>query len=637
MKKLNNKGFAISTLIYGILILFILIMSVLISTLNFRYRSLSDIASKAENQKSEYFLNIGINLHNNDTYNTPYSGTYTFSYIGKDEANQNVEKECSVYLEKDNIVNYDENKLIVGGTEITNCDFEDSLTINIKSVKNTEKLTEDISGANAPDISNGLVPVKYDEDKRKWVITTASDPEWYDYSEQKWANAVSLDSTKTSLFADGKPIVGTELTLPTSSSTNSDVLAMFVWIPRYSYTIGCTNINDNISGTGINKSFSVKNEPTECLGYKISGALNISFTIGELDNMKIKPGAIDIKFITISERDEITGNKPDYTYDDNSREAKNWYTPPAFWWDKNEDGKRDLSEELSGIWVGKFETSNDVTSNCYKNPSETNCNKSTEVPKILPNVKPLRYQDVYNQFYTAKKFGEEGNIYGIKGDSHLIKNSEWALVAYLSQSIYGKYGNSNYTNANKEIYINNYTTAEKNGTNYYTGRSAGSPGGSSTAAYSTSSYYYDDITDRGSGKGQAGGGASTTGNVYGIYDMVGGTHERVMANYNNNHASGGFPTGWFDIIENKKYYDKYTTEYIFSTIDKNTNSPGHANGETRRWYEDATANPSESEPWFYRGDRAGRANLSNTGIFYNSPCGGYATQYSSFRTVLIIE
>ena len=36
----------------------------------------------------------------------------------------------------------------------------------------------------------------------------------------------------------------------------------------------------------------------------------------------------------------------------------------------------------------------------------------------------------------------------------MMKNSEWAVVAYLSQSRYGKLGNENFKGANKEVYQN---------------------------------------------------------------------------------------------------------------------------------------------------------------------------------------
>ena len=101
----------------------------------------------------------------------------------------------------------------------------------------------------------------------------------------------------------------------------------------------------------------------------------------------------------------------------------------------------------------------------------------------------------------------------------MIKNMEWGAVAYLKQSQYGL--------EDVDIAINN------NGTTYYTG------GGASNA-------YKDNITQ------------STTGNIYGVYDMSGNAWERVMGNVVN--SSGEFSLGYsgFTDAPDVKYYDKYT-------------------------------------------------------------------------------
>ena len=39
-------------------------------------------------------------------------------------------------------------------------------------------------------------------------------------------------------------------------------------------------------------------------------------------------------------------------------------------------------------------------------------------------------------------------------NSHAMKSDEWASVAYLSQSKYGKLGNTDFSGANKEVYQN---------------------------------------------------------------------------------------------------------------------------------------------------------------------------------------
>ena len=38
--------------------------------------------------------------------------------------------------------------------------------------------------ANAPKITEGMIPVKYNETSGKWVITNVNDKEWYDYSKK---------------------------------------------------------------------------------------------------------------------------------------------------------------------------------------------------------------------------------------------------------------------------------------------------------------------------------------------------------------------------------------------------------------------------------------------------------------------
>ena len=91
----------------------------------------------------------------------------------------------------------------------------------------------DSSLAERPKLVEGLVPVIYNTDHWEIADTTS---EWYDYNKEEWANAVILSDTGKSKK------VGGILTLPTSTSDalNSDVIAMFVWIPRYSYTISST-------------------------------------------------------------------------------------------------------------------------------------------------------------------------------------------------------------------------------------------------------------------------------------------------------------------------------------------------------------------------------------------------------------
>ena len=42
-----------------------------------------------------------------------------------------------------------------------------------------ESVYDTTSGANKPALTKGMIPVKWDTSKAKWVICTKNDPEWY--------------------------------------------------------------------------------------------------------------------------------------------------------------------------------------------------------------------------------------------------------------------------------------------------------------------------------------------------------------------------------------------------------------------------------------------------------------------------
>ena len=234
----------------------------------------------------------------------------------------------------------------------------------------------------------------------------------------------------------------------------------------------------------------------------------------------------------------------------NSKETKEsgnavsaYYTHPAFTY----NGK-----ELNGIWVAKFETTG------------TDLN-----PTVLPSNASLTAQNVANKYKTSKLFKN----YGLKSNaSRMMKNSEWGATVYLSHSIYGlngevaNNGNSNYTTGCGSV---NNTESTTNCIN----------------KFGTSTSYPQ----------------STTGNIYGIFDMAGGAWEIVMGNYNKNVANSGFSK-----MPNDKYYDLYTSTNITGL--------GHALEETQNWYSDYSSNLTTSEPWIGRGGSV--THYENAGIFF---------------------
>ncbi len=366
---------------------------------------------------------------------------------------------------------------------------------------------------------------------------------WYNYDKQMWANAVTIkDTNKRSEYKNAA--AGTIIDL-------NDVNLMLVWIPRYSYTL------------------------RQSYGYQIEGASTPS---------KATPGAFDIKFVDTNTTEKGTGKYTGTTPSD-------YYTPSSFCWGNTCDTTRSGNTELSGIWISKFELTGAIS----------------EITS-LPNQKSIINQT--NQaFFTAiqtqmnntsgsTNYGFNGNNY----DTHMIKNTEWGAMAYLSQSKYGKYGNSNYIEANKEIYQNNSNE-------YKTGCSCGNPSNSNTDYGCRYTY---DIEINGTG-------ASTTGTIYGIYDTVGGTGEKVMGNINNGVLRSGFST-----MPERKYYNLYTG----GTGIKGdaTNADG-----TVGFYSDYQSFANSYYNWFVRG--SSYSNDLNAGVFFYNGHDGAISNFSS-RLVL---
>ena len=388
---------------------------------------------------------------------------------------------------------------------------------------------------NEPELDSNMIAVRYNGSN--WVKADNSTNNWYNYNKQEWANAVTVSSSTRDRYLSAP--TGTEIEM-------NDIETMWVWIPRYSYSIGSENGTNYYGKQGD----YLDTTPTQAL-----------------------PGEIDIKFVDTNTKDRGIAR---YIVSDGIKD-NSWYTPDAFTFGE---------EELSGIWVGKFETSSSNPSAGYGGGNTTELD-----PMIKPNVTSWRGINVSNAFNVSLKMNDEGNRYGFTSniDTHIMKNSEWAVVAYLSQSKYGKLGNTNFTGSNKEIYQNKSN---------YTGCSYGAPSNSST---DYGCQYTYDIEINGTG-------ASTTGTIYGIYDMSGGYYEHVMANYNDLLSNSGFES-----MPESKYYDKYTSNNI-NTACNGQECFSHGLSETSRWYGDFSAMNTDTYPWLVRG--GSYYYTVNAGIFY---------------------
>ena len=305
----------------------------------------------------------------------------------------------------------------------------------------------------------------------------------------------------------------------------------FVWVPRYAYRITYyANKGDTIP-TGFSDGWGI---------WRASD--------GKLENKITEETGIE----TV----EYNGNK--------------YIVHPAFCNGTNTGFKNgEWNTDLAGIWVAKYEASQV---------------DSTTTPKFEPGVSSWRSIKIGTMYTNAQNYKPTTSL-----NSHLMKNSEWGAVAYLTHSKYGRNG--------EEIEINN------NGSTYYTG------GGTGTT-YLTK------------------GTQSTTGNPYGIYDLSGNAYEYIAGYYkdgNFSSANSAFTTG---------VSDQYSTAYA-GTTDKSAFIYGDATYETRGWFSDYAHFVNSNDPFFKRGGYYD--NTSDAGVFDFDYYNGNSSSAYGFRMCLAVQ
>ena len=342
----------------------------------------------------------------------------------------------------------------------------------------------------------------------------------------------------------------------------SDIQSYFVWIPKYKYKLW--NVD-----TPIEKVHEIEIVFDETNTTDVEGvSCKTPMTSGESGNC----------------------NNGEYM------------THPAF-----------ISMNANGFWVGKFETGYKGATSAAT--AQINANDSSKVI-IKPNVYSWREITVKNIFETSYNY--KRNL-----ESHMMKNTEWGAVAYLSHSKYG---------INREVNTNNNS-------NFKTGFSAlpstdqqWVPGNSGDGATFNSAY-----------NTEVGYTASTTGNIYGIYDMSGGTHEYLATYISGKTGTSGLTPSNYD----QKYFDIYNASSTATTFQYRI--LGDATGEMgtfksfidgdkvqryhSSWYNDSAGFVDSTYPWFARGGIFSTGLLN--GVFYFGRHNGGAITSFGFRIVLV--
>ena len=389
-----------------------------------------------------------------------------------------------------------------------------------------------------------MTAITFNADGTDSKVADATKRDWYNYAVQESLTNTYNEETGewgTSHWANAK--------------LNNNY---YVWIPRYAYKI--------------------YDDATE------DGYVQYTSQLG-------KSYKIDVKFIGTDVTQENIATKLGASYAD-------YIVHPAFTF--GTVGETTTPNELSGIWVGKYETSGTATA-----------------PTILPN-QVAATKTTISDLTVAKMFDMAKNVLTsdtqkAELDAHMMKNTEWGAVAYLAQSQYGRNGTEISVNQCSKMITG---AGKKEGTNLIYESSLYSTAPTSEQKYS----------------GKIGKLSSTTGNIYGVYDMSGGAYEYVMGFYGTAEntptlGSTGFTA---DTQPERKYYDLYINK-----TSADSSNIGDALYETKDWNSDKAYFVYSAYPVFVRGgDYYG---TGNAGAFRFSSDGGGAGNGGGFRVCLAVK
>jgi len=422
---------------------------------------------------------------------------------------------------------------------------------------------------NTPKLLEGMTGVYWDDNGQEVDVTKDNQENWYNYSEQKWANAKTKDGS------------------------------YWVWIPRYEYKI---NSND--------KTINVKFIKTETITVDNDYTyIHPAFTNGTKNNFK--NGEWDKEI-------------------------------PGFWVAKYAAGFQECTQKITNGNI--IEPTTDPNKVTYSNKTYTSFSNEGQITNALsqelteseyasqkisyPVFKPLTY--AYNIISTgdsytiSQEIAKASNFYGLNqdtADSHMMKNSEWGAVVYLSHSNYGI--------NDKKVEMNT-----KNLTNF--GKFIFSVTG-----------YARDIPN--------GVSASTTNNKTGVFDLSGCVWERVSAYITNGNTS---LTTYGKSYATLKTSTKYATIYPYNEVDdSNTNnyleyknakygygdavletstsetSTSEQEQLTNAWENNYSNYPYTHGTFFVRGGDC--SNIGKAGIFAFTNATGNPQQVNGFRAILI--
>ena len=109
--KINNKGFAITAVLYGLLILFVILVGTYLSVLSAKKDRIDNLVDDIENEYNNRCIVKAQEIE--FPYAVPYAGSYTFNIT---DVNGNI-SDCDISLEKNTVINFNGGQLLISDGE----------------------------------------------------------------------------------------------------------------------------------------------------------------------------------------------------------------------------------------------------------------------------------------------------------------------------------------------------------------------------------------------------------------------------------------------------------------------------------------------------------------------------------------
>ena len=463
--------------------------------------------------------------------------------------------------------------------------YQEEMDKYISGISTEEGSWNSSKKVNSPQLMEGMTGIYWDDSGNEVEITSTNDDNWYNYDEQKWANAKTQDGS------------------------------YWVWIPRFAYQIesGCYTSSKGTIAIKFLQGTSNKDSDGNEISTKYPTVTN-----GKMEDYVVHPSFINGK--------------------DNNYMNGEWDTElTGYWVAKYAAGYQECTQTVASngsITNPTTDTSKikysdkNYTYNSYS--SNAISQNPTTLPKMsYPVFKPLTY--AYNcittgDIYTlSQEIAKAKDFYGLnssKTDSHQMKNSEWGAVAYLTQSKYGRNGT--------EVTINSKNLSNLNSKNIYavTGYANSTANDVSASSTNNKTGIFD-----------------LSGCVWEYTAAYVPNGNSNLNSYGKSYASTIANTEGYKTLSTKYAtaypYDSSNAGATYNNLKSITYGFGDAILETSTrssgvssWNNDYSYFPYLSAPFFVRG--GSYSNSSGAGTFaFDVSGGGNSDYYCGFRSVLV--